>query len=504
MTVRDNPATRSRWSGDTALLIYIALATMAVHLAAGGRYGFHRDELALLDDARHLAWGYVAYPPLTPFFARLALVLFGTSLDGFRFFAALAQAVGVLATGLMARELGGSREAQLLATMAALPACIAEGTLMQYVSFDYLFWVLTAYFILRLVKSRDTRWWIAIGVSIGLGMMSKYTMLVFVCGVAAGVVLTDARGLLKSRWLLAGIAASFVIFLPNLLWQIQNHFVSLDFLQHIHARDVRIGRTKDFLPDQLRSTALGAPLWTAGLVLCAVSERAKRWRALAWMYIVPLVLFVIAKGRGYYMAPAYPMLYGAGSVWLTGALARVRRPWASVWRGAAWTALAANVVLTSVFFVPIAPVGSRMWRFAAHLNGDLREEIGWQELVQTVAQVRDSLPASERAHLAVLTANYGEAGAINLYGPAYGLPPAISGINSFWARGYGSPPPDSVIVLGLSPSFVEQRFTPCRVAAKIWNPFGVRNEEAERPDILVCGPPRAGWETFWKDSRYYG
>src|SRR5208283_3693435 len=147
----------SIWSRDTSILIYVALATILVHLLSGGKYGFHRDELATLDDARHLAWGYVAYPPVTPFFARLSLLLFGNSLVGFRLFAALAQATAVLLTGLMAKELGGGRGAQLVAAFAAIPFSLAGGAVMQYVSFDYLFWVLTAYFVVRLLKTDDPR-----------------------------------------------------------------------------------------------------------------------------------------------------------------------------------------------------------------------------------------------------------------------------------------------------------------------------------------------------------
>src|SRR5689334_15885861 len=173
-------------------VLALELFTVALHWVAAHWYGFHRDELATLDDARHLAWGYVAYPPVTPFFGRLSLLMFGTSLAGFRFFASLAQAFAVVLTGLMARELGGQRTAQLVAAAAAIPFCIGGGALMQYVSFDYLCWVLTAYFVLRLLKSDDPRWWVAIGSAIGLGMLSKYTMGVFVTGLTVGVLLTDA------------------------------------------------------------------------------------------------------------------------------------------------------------------------------------------------------------------------------------------------------------------------------------------------------------------------
>ena len=180
----------SRWTGDVAILVYLAMATVIVHVLTGGQYGFQRDELATLEDARHLAWGYVAYPPVTPFFGRISLELFGTSLTGFRFFAAIAEAVAVVLTGLMARELGGSRWAQLVAATAAVPFCLAGGALMQYVSFDYLSWVLTAYFTLRLLKSDDPRWWIGVGCSIGLGMLTKYSILIWVGGLVVGVGLT--------------------------------------------------------------------------------------------------------------------------------------------------------------------------------------------------------------------------------------------------------------------------------------------------------------------------
>jgi 4-amino-4-deoxy-L-arabinose transferase-like glycosyltransferase len=259
---------RRWWTGDTGLLLCIGLATVVAHLVWGGRYGFHRDELAVLDDARHLAWGYVAYPPVTPFFARISLALFGSSLAGFRFFAALAEALAVVVTGLMARSMGGGRKAQLLAALAAIPFCLAGGALMQYVSFDYLSWVLAAYFVVRLIESEDPRWWLAIGCAVGFGLMSKYSMAFFAACIILALLTTGARRFLKTRWFWLGVAVAFFIFLPNLIWQAQHGFISLDFLRHIHARDVRIGRTKDFLPDQLKLTLFGFALVLAGLYFC--------------------------------------------------------------------------------------------------------------------------------------------------------------------------------------------------------------------------------------------
>ena len=495
----------SIWSSDVALLIYVALSTLLVHLLFGARFGFHRDELATLDDARHLAWGYVAYPPITPFFGRLSLTLFGTSLAGFRFFAAVAQATAVVLTGLMARHLGGSRGAQLVAAAAAVPFCLAGGALMQYVSFDYLFWVLTAYFVVRLLRSEDPRWWLAIGTSLGLGAMTKYSIGILALGIVAGVLVTDARRHLASKWLWLGVAASLIVFLPNFLWQAQHHFISLDFLKDIHARDIRIGRTKDFLPDQAKLTLLALPLWLAGLYYCLFAGAGRRFRMLGWMYVVPLLLFILAKGRGYYLAGAYPMLYAAGSVWGEQRLKAMSQLSAGVIRAIAWTALAVDIIFFAVIAIPPAPVNSPLWKFASKFNGDLVEELGWPELTQVVAQVRDSLSQSDRARLGILAGNYGEAGAINLYGPAHGLPPAISGINSFWQRGYGDPPPETLIVIGISRGFLERNFSSCQVAGHTPNPYAIENEETkDHPDIYICRGLRQSWPDFWKDFRYYG
>jgi len=496
---------RSSWCCETALLIYIAVATILIHwIAALYSPGFHRDELATLDDARHLAWGYIAYPPMTPFFARISLILFGTSLAGFRFFASVANAVALVLTGLMARDLGGRRGAQLLAAFTALPACLAIGSKMQYVSFDYLAWVLVAFCIVRLLRTEDPRWWLGVGASIGFGIMSKYAMPFFLAGVVGGLLLTPARRFLRNRWLWLGAALSLFIFLPNLIWQIRNDFVYLDFVRYIHARDVRIGRTHGFLLDQLKFTMFAAPLWIAGLWFSFFSTAGRRFRPLGWMYITPLFIFLAARGRGYYLDGAYPMLYAAGSVWGEQWIACLRSGWRSAVRAFAYTALALNIAIFGALSLPVTGANSRWWQFAASVNGDLREEVGWRELVQKIARVRDSIPPQECARLGIFVGNYGEAGAINLYGPAYSLPPAISGTNSFWQHGYGNSPPETLIVLGFSYYFMERNFTQCEFWSPTTNRFAVENEEAGNPGIFVCRGFRHSWPDFWKRFRHYG
>jgi hypothetical protein len=210
-------------------------------------------------------------------------------------------------------------------------------------------------------------------------------------GVIAGFLLTNSRRFLWSKWFVLGSAIAVVIFLPNFVWQVHNHFISLDFLKHIHERDVRIGRTKDFLPDQFKMTLFAVSLWVMGLYFCLISPAGKRYRAISWMYLVPFVIFVIVKGRGYYLLGAYPMLYAAGAVWGERWLATERRPWTNAVRVFAWTALAFDAVFMGAITLPITPIQSRWWKTASSINGDLPEEVGWPELVETVAKIRDTL-----------------------------------------------------------------------------------------------------------------
>jgi 4-amino-4-deoxy-L-arabinose transferase-like glycosyltransferase len=496
-------------SSDLGILILLALAGVLLHTLTNGQYGFHQDELATLDDARYLAWGYVAYPPVTPFIARVALVLFGPSLVALRMFAALAQGVAMVLTGLMARELGGRRLAQIVAASAAAiaPVSFASGAMFQYVSFDYLWWVLIAYLTIRLLKSEEPRWWLGIGAAIGLGMLTKYTMAFFVAGIVGGVLFTGARRYLRSPWLWCGVALSILIFLPNFIWQVHHNFISLDFLKSIHARDIRAGRTDGFLLDQLwiSSNVVTVPLWLAGLYYFFVVPAGKRYRLIGWMFVIPLALFFIAKGRDYYLTPAYPMLLAAGAVWgerwlSTLPTARARRV-----RGTTWRALAISGALVAVVVLPIAPKDSRWWKVADKLNGNWNEEIGWPEMVETVAHIRDSLPVAERARLGILAGDAGEAGAMNLYGPAYGLPKAISGSNSHWLRGYGDPPPQTVIAIGFPRSVTEWAFESCELAGQVNNPYGIKNSAVgDDTDIFVCRRLRQPWPEFWKQFRWYG
>ena len=492
-------------SANTLIVVGIALTVAVAHLLTNGRYGFHRDELQVLSDARHLEWGFVAYPPLTPFVERIGLSIFGLSLVGLRLFSVIAQAAAVVGTGLMARELGGGRWAQAGAALAVAvsPLPLFEGTEFQYTTFDYLWWVLIAYFVIRLLKTENPRWCLAIGAVIGVGLMTKYAIMFFVAGIVGGLVLTRARRFLGSRWFWAGAGLALLICLPNLIWQLRHDFISLHFLRHIHARDVGEGRAEGYWFYQFVGCAnrFAAPLWILGLFGFL---RSPRYRMLAWMYLIPLAIFWLAKGRGYYTAAAYPMLMAMGAAVIEGWLAALPRLWRGIVESVYLTALTGWGIYVCMAILPLASSGPLM-DYALKNNGDLREEIGWNELVKAVADIRDSLPAEQRESVGVLVGNYGEQGAIEIFGPAYHLPAPISGTNSAWLRGYPAQPPSTMIVLGQSRQYVEKTLTSCRVAGHITNSYGVRNEESEdHPDIFVCGAPRMPWPEFWSQYQGFG
>jgi 4-amino-4-deoxy-L-arabinose transferase-like glycosyltransferase len=493
---------------DLGILILLALAKLIFHILTNTQYGFHRDELQTLDDARNLAWGYVAYPPLAPFIARVALTLFGPSLDGLRMFAALAQSIAMVFAGLMARELGGKRFAQILTALAVAitPLSFAMSTLFEYTGLDYLWGVLLAYCIIRLLKSDDARWWLGIGAVIGVGLMTRYTMAFEAAGLVAGVMLTKSRRYLMSPWLWGGAALSIFIFLPNLIWQAQHGFISLQFLSAIHARDVQIGRSSDFLLDQLRvsTNPFVLPLWLAGLYFYLFSSNGKQYRLLGFMAPITWALFAVAQARGYYTGPLFPVLYAAGAVWFERWLATLAPSRVRLARGVTWGFVAVGGAI-ALSVGPYWPVNSAGWGFASSLNGDLKEEIGWQSLVQTVAGIYDNLPAADRSHTSILAGNYGVAGAIDLYGPAYQLPRVISAINSYWLQGYGAPPPQSLIVVGLPRATIDRFFSDCQVAGHVTNVYGVRNEETtEHPDIFICSGVRMPWPQLWVQFRSFG
>ncbi|RPJ20222.1 MAG: phospholipid carrier-dependent glycosyltransferase [Chloroflexi bacterium] len=493
---------------DTGILVLIGIGVALFHVITNGQYGFHRDELDFIMNARRLDWGYVSYPLVTPFLARIGLELFGESLRGLRIIPAIAQGIVVILAGLMARDMGGKRNAQIMAAFAVFitPISLQGGTLMMYFAFDFLWWVLVAFCLVRLLVTNDARYWLGIGAAIGLGMMTKYTMAFWVIGLIVAVLLTEARKYLRSKWLYLGAALALLIFLPNLIWQIQHDFVSLDYLSAIHARDIEWGRGEGFVIRQFYdvTNTFSLPLWTVGLSLCLFGASMKRFRALGWMFIITFALFLINQGRPYYTGPSYVMLLAAGAVglenWLETRTERMRR----VGSGLLWGMQVIGGLIFIIAIKPIAPINSPLWEVTSNLNREVVEMVGWQDLSAQVARIYQSIPDSEKPRTTILAGNYGEAGALDLYRDEYGLPPVITGANSMWYRGYGDPEPETVIVVGFERSQAGHFFKQCDSVGMVTNQYGVKNEEtSHHTGLYICRQPQQPWNVMWRQMQWF-
>jgi hypothetical protein len=488
---------------DTALLSAFASLLLVVHFLMGNGYGFHRDELQFLDDARHLHWGFVAYPPVTAFCGRIAIAIFGISPQVFRLPAAIVNAFSLVLTGLLARELGGRKPAQVLALFAGLPVALVFSSVLQYNTFDHINWTMIALLTARILRTGDQRWWIAVGAAAGFGILSKYSIAFPVLSLTVALaILPSQRHHLRNRWFWLGALTMLVVAAPNLIWLVRHHFITLEMEHFIHVRDVRNGRAEGYFTDQIKFTLFALPLAVTGLIALL---RSARFRLLTALYLGPLLLIALAKGRGYYLMPGYPVLYAAGAVTLERFLEGRTRTLRVGLRALVLSAMLVDAAAVAWAYLPIGSVGSTLWNWQMKNNSDMKDEVGWPELVADVAQVRDTLPKEDLARLAILADNYGEAGAISLYGPQYGLPTPISGINSFHDRGFGPYPPETVIVVGESYASISRHFESCAVAGHLHIPYGVRNEESvDHPDILVCHHLRHTWPEIWKKNQNFG
>jgi hypothetical protein len=488
---------------DLLWLIACASLILVIHFAMGNGYGYHRDELQFLDDARHLQWGFVAYPPLTSFLARISITIFGISPQALRLPSAIINAGTLVLVGLTARELGARRAAQLLTVLVVFPLALTFSTVLQYTTTDCFAWAITILFTARVLRTGSGRNWIGVGVGIGLGVLSKYSIAFPLISLLAALALMPSqRHHLRSRWFWYGALAATLIAAPNLLWLATHHFITLQMEHFIHARDIRQGRADHFYTDQLKFTLFAMPFNVAGLIWLL---RSARFRLLTCFYLGPLLILILLKGLGYYLMPAYPVLGAAGVVALQNFLQQ-RSAWLRVPIVAVVVlAMLVNSAAATWAYLPIFPVHSAGWNWQMRNNPDMADEIGWPEFVAQVAAVRDALPLEDRARLAVLAHNYGEAGALALYGPQYGLPTPISSTNSFFYRGYGPYEPETVIVTGSELNDQLANFQTCVIAAHVRIPYGVRNEESRyHQDILVCHHMREPWPQRWARSLAFG
>jgi hypothetical protein len=496
----------------TRIVLALALAKLVFHLITFRGYGIFRDELYYLACSRHLALGYVEFPPLIAVMTRAVTAILGESLFAVRLLPALAGAALVALTGMIGRELGGGRFAQGLAglTVILAPGWLSIDHILNTNAFEPLFWAGCALLVIRALRTGNSTNWLWFGTVAGLGLLNKHAMLFFGFGIAAGLLLTPARKVCRQAdfWLGGFIAA--VLFLPHVLWQIRLGWPTLEFLQNAVKYKNAILTPGQFLGAQLLLTGAAIPVWIAGLWFF-FSSRGKPYRVLGWTYVIVFVTLYLLRGKGYYLLPAYPMLLGAGAVLLEDVV-KVR-----AWNWVKPAAVAVMLALTAVIAplaVPLMPVETFI-RYAAVLRIQNVEErhkmgrlpqfyadmFGWRNMAEQVAAVFHALPPEEQKQAAIFAQNYGEAGAIDYYGPRLGIPNAISGHNNYYLWGPGKTDPQVLIVIGGNPEDARKAFADVRAAGTITDSYAMPYENSLT--IWVCRQPKVPLRQLWPKVKNY-
>jgi hypothetical protein len=466
---------RESWiRSGMAFICAIALAKFLFHLYFNNRYGYFRDEFDYIACGNHLAWGYVDQPPLIPFLTHVSRAVLGDSLRSIRFIPALASSLLVVQTALIAREFGGRFFALVLAAITVLvaPQYLSNGSLLTTNCLEPNLWMGCAYFAILAIKRNDSRYWLWFGVVAGVGLEEKYTVALFGFGIVVGLLLTEQRRFLLDKWLWLGGLAALLVFLPNLLWNIHYHWPFLQLMHNIRAegRDVVLGPAQYFIQQTILVHPLTAPIWIAGLLALFFSVRLRPYRFLAWTYVVCYGVLFVLHGKNYYLAPVYPMLLAAGAVVIDYAFERRSTAWLKPAIAIVLLASGARLapvtvpMLSPEHFIAYAktlpfklPVMEHEHERAA-LPQWYADQFGWQEIVDETALAWNQIPPAERADCAIFAQDYGQAGAIDFLGRRDGLPPALSGHQTYflWGpRGYSG---KCMIVLGERKEVLETYF----------------------------------------------
>ncbi len=488
------------------LLLLLVLVVVLVHLLLIERWGYHRDELYFIECGRHLALGYVDHSPMVPWLAHLVCGTGECSLVALRLPSVIARALTVVLTGLLVWELGGRRFATLLAGTAVIiaPAYLRMGKILCIPVFEPIFWTGCALMLTYLIHGRSRKWWLGIGLVAGLGLLTKHTMLLWGVATLFGIVMTPLRRDLRTPWPWLGGLIAFAVFVPQLLWQAQHDWATLEFLRNIsQGMLAQIPRHLFVLGQLLYMHPFTIPLWLAGLAFC-FSSIGERYRIFGWIFVVSFAVLFIVHSKPYYLAAAYPMLFAAGAVW---AEHKIRT---TAWRTTAVAALVAGGLFTAAFVLPILPLETQDKALGAAIGSivppialthDLHDEYGWKQQAQTVARVLHALPADERDDALVLTANYGQASAINFFGPALGLPRAVTGHMTYYLWGVGDRDPAVVLSYGFSREWLQKYFRVVEEHARINHPLANKGEQ-DLP-VYVCRDAIRPLREVWPEFKVY-
>lgn len=508
---KSEQSTRTPISGVVFLLAIVALV---LHFIGRNQYGFFRDELYYIACGNHLAFGYVDQPPLIAVIARLSLLLLGTSLSAFRFFPSLASGCLVLLSGWMARELGGGRFAQGLASLAVLlaPIYLAFGSFLSMNAFEPVLWLACACILVRILKGSDERLWVLFGAVAGIGLQNKHTMLMFGFALVTGMMLARDWRQLRSKWFWAGGGLAFFIFLPNLIWEAQHNWPQIEVVHNARVLKNTPVSTWRFLGEQvLFLNPVALPIVAVGLAWLLFSKRAKRFRAFAWAFLVVIAVVTMLHGKSYYPMPFYSILLAAGSVGFEALFEN---------KGTLPLAYSAMLAVSGLVMLPFGiPVLSLMalaqYEHAIPIVNAVKMErdstgtvhqlytdmLGWDRMTAAVASVYHSLPPSDRAHCAILAGNYGEAGAIDFLGAAFGLPKAISAHNNYYLWGTNGNTGEIVILFGQHAESTKKLFSSVELAATISDSDAASAES--HLAIYVCRHPKAPLAELWPSLRYF-
>ena len=484
------------------------LALFVFHLLVNRQYGFHGDELYFIVCGNRPAWGYVDHPPLVPMIARFATDLMGVNLFALRFFPALVLGVCCLLTGWLARRLGAGRFGEFLAALSFVctPMFLRLGAFLNIPCFEVLFWLIIAHLLVTLCRRDDPRWWLAVGAISGIALLNKHTTLFLGAGIAAGVLLTSRRKDLATPWPWAGAGVAFLLFLPNLLWQLHHDWATLEFVRNLNATEMQDTPRALFVAGQfILMNLFNAIVWIAGLVFFLRNGAGRRYRLIGWTFITVAAVMLVFKAKVYYLAPAYPMLLAGGSVLLE---QNLRRPYLRA-------SLATAIAAMGVIFVPaVCPVGSIDWKeqYISRLLGfmmddpsdltfDFRYQIRKQDELNAFLSVYNNLPEAERSECVVLTKEYGSASLVNVLGRGAGLPPGISGNNSYYLWGPQGATGDCVIAFGFDETLLRSLFADITVAAQAPSPYR-KNFGAGRP-VFLCRKPTAPLNQLWPNLKSY-
>ncbi|MGA7871453.1 MAG: glycosyltransferase family 39 protein [Candidatus Binatus sp.] len=499
---------------DWRLVGGFAALTILIHFLTNGAYGYFRDELYFIDCGNHLAWGYVDLPPMVALVARLSRATMGDSLFAIRFFPALAGGATVAIAGILAWEFGGGRFAQALAMLAAMlaPIYLALGNLLTMNAFDPIFWMGCVWALIRLIKSGDPRWWLIFGASAGLGLENKESIVFLGFGIVAGLALVPERKLMFNRWFVLGGIVASLLFMPTLVWQAMHHFPMYEELTNVKASTKNAPMTllSFFGAQTLLMSPPSVVLWVSGLYFLLVSARGHQFRTIGIAYLVIYVTFVLMKGKVYYIAPFFPVLLGAGAVQLESIAARG-------WRPAIRYALPAVILIVGLIVAPLAipvlPVETFI-RYQRALGIEVKTEtrkttdlpqnyadmFGWPEMTATVAKVYDSLPPDQLASTTIFAQNYGEAGAIDFFGPRYGLPKAISGHMSYYIWGPGNRDANVVIAIGAGEPTLKRLFASVEQVATTGTKYSMPDEHVP---VYLCRNPKLSLKQMWPLAKVY-